>query len=81
MAHVKASGRARQGTPRKGRRLGLKIAGGQAVKTGQIIVRQVGSSFHSGTGTRQGRDFTLYAIREGKVQFRIAHGRKVVEVI
>jgi large subunit ribosomal protein L27 len=81
MAHVKASGRARQGTPRKGRRLGLKIAGGQTVKTGQIILRQIGSSFHHGIGTKRGRDFTIYATKDGKVSFRTIEGKKVVEVI
>lgn len=81
MAHVKSSGRARQGTPRKGKRLGIKIAGGQAIKSGQIIVRQRGSSFHGGLGTKVGRDFTIFAIKKGVVNFRSLKGKRIVEVI
>ena len=81
MAHVKSGGRARQGTPRKGRRLGLKLSGGQPAKTGDIIVRQIGSSFHSGEGTKTGKDFTIYSFRDGKVNFKIKKGRKFIEVV
>jgi len=81
MAHVKSSGRARQGTPRKGRRLGIKIFGKERVRPGEIIVRQEGTSFHSGKGTRAGRDFTIFSLREGKVNFRKTFGKKYVEVI
>jgi len=81
MAHTKSAGRARQGTPRKGRRLGVKIIGGQLVKPGQIILRQAGSSFHPATGAQMGRDFTIFALKEGKVSFRTLNGRKIVEVI
>lgn len=81
MAHTKTTGRASQGTPREGRRLGIKVSGGQKVKTGQIILKQRGSSFHSGLGTKVGQDFTLFAIKDGVVSFRTLKGRKVVEVI
>lgn len=81
MAHTKTTGRARQGTPREGRRLGIKLSGGQKAKTGQIILKQRGSSFHSGLGTKLGQDFTLFAIKDGVVNFRTLKGRKVVEVI
>lgn len=81
MAHVKAGGRARQGTPRKGNRLGVKVFGGQAVGPGDIIVRQRGSSFHPSFGTEMGRDYTIFALREGKVSFRSLKGRKLVEVV
>lgn len=81
MAHVKASGKARQGTPRKGKRLGVKLFDGQTVTTGNIIIRQRGSSFHCGSGTKKGRDFTIFAIKEGKINFRDINGKKVVEVI
>jgi len=80
MAHVKSTGRARQVTPRKGRRLGIKIFGGQAVKTGQIIVRQSGSSFHAGQGTKAGRDFTIFALKDGTVNFRTLKSKKIIEV-
>ena len=81
MAKTKSGGRARQGTPRKGRRLGVKVPGGQLVKDGGIIVRQVGSSFHSGEGTKTGRDFTVFAVKSGKVNFSVKKGKKIAEVI
>lgn len=80
MAHTKTSGRARQGTPRKGKRLGVKIYKGQPVKAGQIIVRQRGSTFLPGKGTSLGRDYTLFALKSGVVNFKTYKGRKVVEV-
>ena len=81
MSTTKAAGKARQGTPRKGRRLGLKISGGEAVGVGQIIVRQIGGTFLSGKGTKKGRDYTIYSLKEGKVNFKNLLGRKIVEVI
>jgi len=81
MAHTKAAGRARQGTPRKGRRLGVKVFGGQRVSPGDIIIRQIGSTFHPASGTKMGRDFTIFALKEGKVNFRVLFGKKIVEVI
>lgn len=81
MAKTKTAGRVRQGTPRKGRRLGIKIFGGEPVKTGQIIVRQRGSSFHSGRGTDMGNDFTIFSLIEGKVNFRTLRNKKIIEVI
>ena len=81
MAHTKSAGRARQGTPRKGRRLGIKISGSSSIKTGKIILRQIGSSFHSGKGTGLGKDFTIFALKDGKVNFRTLRGKKIVEVI
>lgn len=81
MAHVKAGGKTKQGTPRKGKRLGVKLFEGQPVTIGNIIVRQRGSSFHCGTGTKKGKDFTIFAVKEGKVNFRDIGDKKVVEVI
>jgi large subunit ribosomal protein L27 len=81
MAHTKAAGRARQGTPRKGPRLGVKIFGGAKVENGQIIIRQRGSTFHPALGTKMGRDFTIFATKGGKVNFRTLNGKKLVEVI
>jgi large subunit ribosomal protein L27 len=80
MAHTKSAGRARQGTPRVGKRLGVKIFGGQAVRTGEIILRQRGSTFHPAQGVKMGRDFTLFALKDGKVNFRSLNGKKIVEV-
>ena len=76
-----AGGRANQGTPRKGRRLGVKLFGGESVKVGQIIIRQIGSSFSQGKGVKRGRDFTLYASKDGKLNFRVLNQKKIVEVI
>lgn len=76
-----AGGRAHQGTPRKGKRLGIKISSGQSVKAGQIIVRQIGSSFHSGKAVQRGRDFTLFALKNGAVNFRIQKGKRLVDVV
>lgn len=81
MAHTKTAGRARQGTPRKGRRLGVKISDGQSAKAGQIIVRQPGSTVHSGAGTKTGRDFTIYSLKDGVVNFKVQRGKKIAEVI
>lgn len=76
-----AGGRANQGTPRKGRRLGLKKYSGEKVIAGNIIIRQAGSTFHAGLGALMGKDFTIHALKSGKVNFRILHNRKLVEVI
>lgn len=71
MAHKKVGGsKAYQGKRTAGKRLGIKIAGGQLVKTGQIIVRQRGSTFHAGEGVKMSRDFTLHAKRDGTVVFK-----------
>ena len=80
MAKTKASGKTRQKTPRAGKRLGLKVNGGQPVKTGMIIVRQKGTKFHPGEGVGMGRDFTLFALRKGIVQFKNRLGKKIVFV-
>jgi len=76
-----AGGRANQGTPRKGNRLGVKLFGGQVVKVGQIIVRQRGSSFTAGKGVKRGRDFTLFALKDGSVKFKTLKQKKVIEII
>jgi len=70
MAHTKAGGsKARQRSNIAGHRLGVKLFGGQVVKTGQIIIRQVGAKFHAGLNVGQGRDFTLFALKDGTVTF------------
>jgi len=81
MAHTKAAGKARQGTPRKGKRLGIKAFGGQVVRAGNIVLRQRGSSFHPGLGTKMGKDYTIFSLKDGKVNFRTLKGRKLVEVV
>lgn len=81
MAKTKAKGKVAQKTPRPGKRLGVKIFGGQEVKTGNIIIRQRGTKFHPGEGVSLGRDFTIYAIRSGKVKFKEKKGKKIVSVL
>ena len=60
--------------------MGIKIYGNQAIKSGNIIVRQRGSYFRSGDGTMMGKDYTIFAVKEGKVNFRQLSGKKIVEV-
>lgn len=81
MAHVKSGGATRQHSQRAGKRLGVKIYGGQAIKAGQIIVRQRGANFHAGANVEKGRDFTLFAMSDGFVNFKIDKGTNYVEVI
>lgn len=80
MAKTKQAGKTRQGSTRPGKRLGVKIFGGQKVTTGMIIVRQRGSKFHPGDGVKMGRDHTLYAVKEGEVKFITKQGKKLVAV-
>jgi large subunit ribosomal protein L27 len=80
MAHTKAGGSTRQKGNRRGKRLGVKIFGGQKVVNGNIIVRQKGTNFHAGDGAKVGRDYTIYAIREGTVKFSRRQGRKLVSI-
>ena len=81
MAHNKSQGKTNQKSNRPGQRRGVKVYGDQTIKVGEIIVRQVGSKFHSGVGTRLGKDFTIYASRPGIVKFATKFGTKFVSVI
>lgn len=79
MAKTKAGGsKARQQTPRVGKRLGVKIFGGQPVMAGNIIIRQRGTKFHPGKGVGIGRDHTLFALKNGTVEFFERHGKKII---
>jgi large subunit ribosomal protein L27 len=81
MAHKKTAGSTTQHPTRPGKRLGVKIFGGQTVKTGKIIVRQKGSKWHAGAGVGTGRDFTLFAKRDGRVSFSRRQGKSLVAVL
>jgi large subunit ribosomal protein L27 len=81
MAHTKSQGKTNQKSNRPGQRRGVKVFGSQKIDVGQIIVRQVGSKFHSGPGTKAGKDFTIYAIRPGIVKFLKKLGKRVVSVV
>jgi large subunit ribosomal protein L27 len=81
MAHKKAGGSSRNGRDSKGRRLGVKKFGGEAVTGGNIIVRQRGTTWHPGANVGIGTDHTLYALIEGKVTFQTkADGRSYIAV-
>lgn len=82
MAKKKAGGaKARQKSRVKGKRLGLKVAAGQAVSVGQILVRQRGTKVKPGENVGMGRDHTLFAKKIGKVKFSYAEkGKKQISV-
>jgi len=69
MSHVKAGGTSKNIHDSPGQRLGVKIAGGQSVKIGQVIVRQVGMTKRPGPGTKISRNFTIHANKNGKVVY------------
>ncbi len=73
MAHKKAGGSTSNGRNSPGQRLGVKRFGGQLVKAGEIIVRQIGSHFHPGENVGMGKDYTLFALTSGTVLF--THGQ------
>jgi len=70
MAHKKGQGTSRNGRDSRAQRLGTKIFGGQAIKTGQIIVRQRGTHIYPGDNVGRGKDDTLFALTDGVVEFK-----------
>ena len=83
MAHKKGQGSSRNGRDSNAQRLGVKVYGGQSIRAGGIIVRQRGTKFHLGRNEGIGRDDTLFALADGKVQFRTGgpRNRKMVTVV
>ncbi|MEL7527475.1 MAG: 50S ribosomal protein L27 [Pseudomonadota bacterium] len=82
MAHKKAGGSSRNGRDSAGRRLGIKKYGGESVIPGNIIARQRGTTWHPGTGVGMGKDHTIFATVEGKVQFKAtANKRTLINVV
>jgi large subunit ribosomal protein L27 len=82
MAHKKAGGSSRNGRDSEGRRLGVKKFGGEQVIPGNIILRQRGTQWHPGSGVGMGRDHTIFAMRDGVVEFRAkTGGRTYVSVV
>ena len=69
MSHVKAGGTAKNIHDSPGQRLGVKVYGGQKIKAGQVIVRQVGQTKRAGAGTMISRNFTIHAAKDGVVKF------------
>ncbi len=82
MAHKKAGGSTKNGRDSNAQYRGVKIFGGQAVRSGNIIVRQVGSTFHAGKNVSCGKDYTLFATCDGVVRFeRFGKTRQRVAVV
>jgi large subunit ribosomal protein L27 len=83
MAHKKAGGSTRNGRDSESKRLGVKRYGGEQVRAGNIIVRQRGTRFHCGVNTGLGKDHTIFATTDGKVQFvqRGPNNRKFVDIV
>jgi len=81
MAHKKAGGSTRNGRDSNGQRRGVKKYGGEPVRAGNILVRQVGSSIHAGNNVGVGKDYTLFALVDGVVKYeRNGRDRKQVSV-
>jgi len=70
MAHKKGEGSVKNGRDSQSKRLGVKIFGGQAAIAGNILVRQRGTEYHAGKNVGVGRDFTLFALTDGVVEFK-----------
>ncbi len=80
MAHKKGQGSTRNGRDSHGQRRGVKIYGGQAVKAGNILVRQLGTKIHPGRGVGLGRDYTLFALRNGTVRYYSSKKQTLVAI-
>jgi large subunit ribosomal protein L27 len=78
MAHKKGQGTSMNGRESHSKRLGVKKFGGEAVLAGNILVRQRGSKLHAGKNVGIGRDWTLFALKDGTVKYDKAHGRVAV---
>ena len=80
MAHKKGAGSTKNGRDSRSQRLGVKVYGNQPVKSGGIVVRQRGLTFKPGNGIQVGKDYTLFAIKDGTVQFETNGKKKFVHV-
>ena len=81
MAHKTGGGSTRKNRDSISKRLGVKIYGGSKVIPGNIIVRQKGNKFYSGVGTKQGNDYTIFAVSPGKVEFKKKLSKTVISVL
>jgi len=83
MAHKKGQGSTNNNRDSAGRRLGVKKFGGEAVIAGNIIIRQRGTKVHAGNNVGMGKDHTLFALSDGKVQFEVKgpKNRKFVSIV
>jgi len=78
MAHKKGEGSVKNGRDSQSKRLGVKIFGGQAALAGNVIIRQRGTVYHPGKNVGVGRDFTIFALTDGLVEFKKAKGDKTI---
>ena len=81
MAHKKGGGSSRNGRDSTSKRLGVKAFGGESVSAGSVIVRQRGTRIHPGEGVGKGGDDTLFALRDGTIEFHESRGRKYASVL
>jgi large subunit ribosomal protein L27 len=81
MAHKKGMGSSKNGRDSNPQFLGVKIFGGQDVRSGQIIVRQRGTRFRPGPGTSIGKDDSIFAIRDGVAEFRRSGDKRTIAVV
>ena len=75
MSHVKAGGTSKNNRDSPGQRLGVKLYGGQKVKTGQVIIRQTGLTKRAGVGAFVSRNFTIHAAKDGVIKFQVRRYR------
>ena len=80
MAHKKGQGSSRNGRDSQAQRRGVKVFAGERVRAGAILVRQVGTRVHPGTGVGLGRDYTLFALADGTVRYGRSRGRVVASI-
>lgn len=80
MAHKKGEGSVRNGRDSHSKRMGVKIFGGQPAVSGNIIVRQRGSQYHPGDNVGVGKDFTIFALTDGIVEFRKTRTKTLISV-
>lgn len=81
MAHKTGGGSTRKNRDSVSKRLGVKRYGGQDAQPGNIIVRQKGNKFYPGIGTKQGNDYTIFAVTSGKIQFKQKLGKTTINVV
>ena len=80
MSHKKGQGSSRNGRDSNGQRRGMKVFGGEVVSAGSILVRQVGTRIHPGQNVGVGRDYTLFALKDGKVRYGSSRGRTMAHI-
>ena len=80
MSHKKGQGSSRNGRDSNGQRRGMKRYGGEAVRAGNILVRQVGTRIHPGSNVGLGKDYTLFALCDGTVSYGRSRGKVVARV-